>query len=254
MAAGGDGTAREVVSGLLSSPARERGEPLPPLGVLPLGTGGDLRRSLGLAADLREAAGQLRGEPAPVDAGRIDYLDEAGKSATSFFLNIASFGLSGLTDRLVARVPRHFGGTVAFALASSLAILRHRSEPVALRVDGEPLYDGPLVLGAAANGRCFGGGMQLAPHAGPADGRFDVVLVTDPRAPRLLANLPSIYGGRHLTHPAVRTARGRVLEADATPGRVWLDIDGEPLGTLPARIEVLPRALSVLGATPIAAR
>ena len=65
---------------------------------------------------------------------------------------------------------------------------------------------------------------------------------------RLIGLLARGYGGRHVGHPKVSEHRGRVIEADAAPGRVSIELDGEPRGTLPARYEVLPGALRVLAA------
>ena len=90
--------------------------------------------------------------------------------------------------------------------------------------------------------------MRIAPRAEPADGLFDVVVVPGFSKIRLLRELPRIYRGTHLEVPEVSLHRGQRIEAGAAPGRVWVEIDGEPLGTLPARIEVLPAAISVLGA------
>jgi diacylglycerol kinase family enzyme len=63
----------------------------------------------------------------------------------------------------------------------------------------------------------------------------------------LVRKLPRIYRGAHLRDPAVRVHRGRVLEAEALGPRVPIELDGEPLGFLPARFEVLPGALSLVG-------
>ena len=71
---------------------------------------------------------------------------------------------------------------------------------------------------------------------------------TDVGKARMVTLLGRSYRGTHLAHPAVSLHRGRVVEADAAPGQVWLEIDGEPLGTLPARFEVLPGAVGVIGA------
>jgi diacylglycerol kinase (ATP) len=62
-----------------------------------------------------------------------------------------------------------------------------------------------------------------------------------------MRELPRIYRGTHLEVPEVSHHRGQYIEAEAPPGRVWVEIDGEPLGTLPARIDVLPAAISVVG-------
>ena len=66
--------------------------------------------------------------------------------------------------------------------------------------------------------------------------------------PRLLAELPRIYRGTHIGVGGVQARRGRVLEAASAGGRSpWVEIDGEPLGRLPARFEILPGALTLVG-------
>lgn len=243
--AGGDGTVNEVANGLL---AAELGS-YAALGVLPLGTGGDFARSLGIPRGLEGAVELLAaGKVRQIDAGRISYLDAASRKASAYFVNVASLGISGLIDQLVNRATKRFGGRASFLIGTIKAVARHRSEHVTLRVDGEVVLDAPLLLAAAANGRYFGGGMHISPEARLDDGLFDVVLVPDLPKPTLLWKLPLIYSGKHLHDPVCRFLRGRVIEAEATSGVVLLDIDGEALGALPARVDVVPNALSVIGA------
>ena len=109
------------------------------------------------------------------------------------------------------------------------------------------VFDGPMLLATAANGRYFGGGMQVAPRARIDDGELDVVIVAPASLPRLVVSLPRLYRGTHLEDSIVTFQRGRVVEAEATPGEVELELDGEVLGTLPARFEVLPDALVFIG-------
>jgi diacylglycerol kinase family enzyme len=80
------------------------------------------------------------------------------------------------------------------------------------------------------------------------DGLLDVVIIPDLTKRELLWKLPGFYGGAHLDDPAVRCLQGRCLEAEAAPGEVPTEIDGEPLGALPARYEILPRAITLVGA------
>lgn len=245
--AGGDGTTGEVVSGLLAAGLGAHAQ----VGVLPLGTGSDLGRSLALPRDLDAALALLaEGRTRAVDAGRIEYEGRDGTRRTSYFLNVTSFGISGLVDELVVRAPRALGGTFAFLVASLQAIARYRSSPVEIDVDGQRIHEGPLVLGVAANGAYFGSGMHVAPQARIDDAHLDVVVVGGLSKLGLLANMPSIYRGTHLSNPAVSRARGRRVEARATAGEVWLDVDGEPLGTLPAAIELLPEAVQLFGVPP----
>ena len=139
-----------------------------------------------------------------------------------------------------------------FPLTDAQRELRERARRFATEVvaphveemDRTNEYPWPIVK-ALAQERFMG---MTVPPAYGGDGRslLDVVLVRALSRPALLAKLRKIYSGSHLDDPAVRWQRGRVIEADAEPGRVPLELDGEPLGTLPACIEVLPAALRVV--------
>ena len=245
--AGGDGTLGEVASGLLGAGLGGYAE----IGLLPFGPGGDFARSLSLPREFEPALEVLAaGRTRTVDAGRVRFRGQRGEERVAHFANVSSFGLSALVTELVSRTPSLLGPSATFTLGALGAILRHRSEPVTLRVDGETMHEGPLTLATGANGRWFGAGMQVAPEASLDDGLLDVVIVKGLARPTLLAKLPKIYSGAHLRDPVVRLLRGRCIEADSPAGRVPIELDGEPLGTLPARLEVMPAALRVIVPAP----
>jgi YegS/Rv2252/BmrU family lipid kinase len=242
--AGGDGTTSEVVTGLLSAGLGEKVE----LGLLPLGTGGDLARTLGVPRALDRAIEALaRGTTRRADAGRLRYRDRSGKDSEAFFLNVASAGIGGLVDELVNQTPKTLGGRISFLVGTLRAVARYRNVEVSIRLDGEPVYSGRIVLAAAANGRFFGGGMHIAPEARIDDGALDLVVVKDLTIWEMLRRLPDLYAGRHLSHPDVLFARGSRIEIEAAPGEARLDIDGEPLGSAPAEFEILPGAIRLFG-------
>jgi YegS/Rv2252/BmrU family lipid kinase len=244
--AGGDGTTSEVINGLLGADLAHHVD----LGLLPLGTGGDFSRTLGIPRDLDGALECLvAGKPRRVDAGRIRFRGHDGEPTWSFFANLASVGISALVVKLVSESARPLGGTVAYLTATLRALARYRAPEVQVqvRLDGEDFYQGPLLLGAVANGRYFGGGMEIAPDARPDDGLFDVVLAENIPMGRLLSQLPLLYRGRLLEVKGIHHRRGRIVEFDAEPGAAGIEVDGEPLGGLPVRVELLPGALSVLG-------
>ncbi len=242
--AGGDGTTGEVVTGLLDAGAAGACE----IALLPLGTGGDLARGLGVPRDVGEALARIAaGKTRRVDAGRAEYTDARGERRSVAFLNVASLGMSGLVTRLVNETPKTLGGRVSFLAGTLRALARWRSQPVTLRLDGEVVHEGRLHLATAANGSYFGGGMRVAPGAAIDDGLLDVVIVGDVSKAELLWRLPLLYRGAHVGLPNVRSLRGRRLEADAAPGSVWTEIDGEPLGMLPAAYEIVPGAITLVG-------
>lgn len=246
--AGGDGTVSEVVSGLLAADVEHDCV----LGILPMGTGRDLPRTLGIPADLKGAVDALgRGTTRQVDASRVTYRDSSGGRRSVYSINVTSFGLSGLTVERVSHAPHFLGGSFAFLVGALASITRYRCRSVRILADGREVFDGPIVLGAVANGRYFGGGMFIAPDALPDDGRLDLVVVREMSKGGLVASLPSLYRGTHLANPAVSVIRASRVEAypsgdETSP--TWIDVDGEGLGVLPLEIEVMPRRITLLGA------
>ena len=113
VAMGGDGTISEVTDGLFSQDG-----PVAPdvvLGVLPFGTGGDFRKSIGAPKDLASGARSLAGrETRSVDVARLTYTDPAGRQRIRHYINIASFGIGGLVDELVNHTTKALGGRLSF--------------------------------------------------------------------------------------------------------------------------------------------
>ena len=242
--AGGDGTTSEVVTGLLSADLSDYAQ----LALIPMGSGCDFARTLGLPRKPEALIPLLaRGVSRRVDAGRIRYRDRRGQERVGYFLNVASFGISGLTDEFVNRAGKSLGPTAAFAAGTLRAIARFEAPQVVIRVDGCTVHEGSLSLAAVANGRYFGSGMRIAPGARVDDGAFSVVIVDGLSKSRLIANFPTIYRGRHLSHHAVALHGGASVEAEVISGEALLDVDGEPLGRLPASIDLLPGAIELFG-------
>ena len=202
LVAGGDGTINEVATGLLGE-ASGTG-PSPALGLLPLGSGWDLARSLDLPRSLEAAIDVIdAGHTLPIDAGRAVVRAPDGATRERFFVNEASAGLSGDTIQIVGRFAKRVGARAGFALGAVAAIVTHRALDAAVEVDGERIYEGPVSLVVAANGRCFGAGMQVAPNARVDDAKLELVLVRGLSVPSLQA-MTSVSSRR----PAARSEGG----------------------------------------------
>lgn len=245
LAAGGDGTAHEVAEGLLESGEAGRVQ----MGLLPLGTGGDLMRTLGMPSDLAGALDRIRaGATRTIDAAQIHYCDVTGTERAGWLVNEISAGFAGLVAATVDAGGKWMGGTLSFAQATVRAIIEHPTLTGRVSIDGEVVHDGAFVLASACNGQYFGGGMKIAPHALPDDGLLDCLVIPGMSRTQLLPKLGRLYTGTHLEVPGVISRRGRVFEVASSAGPVPFEVDGEPLGGLPIRAESVPGALTIVGA------
>jgi YegS/Rv2252/BmrU family lipid kinase len=251
IACGGDGTISEVANGILSSGTEAE------LGIMPSGTGGDFRKTIGIPARSSDAARILRdGRTRQIDVGRVTFLKDNGEHESRFFLGVASFGMSadviarvkaGGPEWLPAKAPRWISGRVSFGLAMIQSAVKTQATRVIVELDEEPARRLTVANLCIANARFFGGGMKIAPHAKLADGKFDVISIGDLGAPRILANAPRLYLGAHLGmsevgHTLARKLTARPLYRDQ---RIEFEVDGELPGHLPATFQILPRALRI---------
>lgn len=251
IACGGDGTVSEVANGILRSGATAE------LGVLPSGTGGDFRRTLGLPTDAAEAARALReGKTRRMDVGRVSFRNHEGEDEERYFLNVASLGMGGaVVERvkanplawLPANASRLLGGRVAFAAAALQTALTFSQPTLEIELDDHPAFRLRLANLCIANAQYFGGGMRVAPTARVNDGLLDIVSIGDFSALGILANSYRIYFGTHLGMQKVKHARARRLAVRAADNAepVMLEVDGELAGQLPATFHILPGALLV---------
>jgi YegS/Rv2252/BmrU family lipid kinase len=250
IAIGGDGTINEAVNGFFDINGAISPDAV--FGYVTSGTGGDFRKTFGVAEGADAAVAHLKSAPVrAIDVGKLSCLTRDGEPQIRYFANIASFGLSGMVADSVNRAPiaKLFGGSFAFAFHSAVDMLTYRQHIVRIIVDGDYDEIAPISTVAVANGRFFGGGMHVAPSAAIDDGYFDVVIMGAAPKKQMLADMKLIYTGEHIANPNVRVMRGRKVVAvpvAETRGRaVLIETDGESAGRLPATFEILPRALNL---------
>ena len=231
---GGDGTAQEVVNGVLSEASHAA------IGIVPVGAGNDLARSLGLPADPAEAWTIAIGRA----TRRIDAaLAVNGEGRRRWF---ASAGGIGFDAQVAAAMATRRGwqlGRAGYLLTTLSELRRFNNRRLRMVLDGEPL-DRQALLVAIANGPYYGGGMRIAPDAAPDDGWLDLCVVGDISRLTAIRELPNLYRGTHVRHPAVSIHRARTVEI-AGDGTTHAHLDGEPFGSLPLRVEIRPGSLEV---------
>jgi YegS/Rv2252/BmrU family lipid kinase len=240
VAVGGDGTVNEIVQGFFQDRI-----PIAPdavLGVIAVGTGSDFGRTIG-QTDLESACARLAGRNTRrIDAGLVRFTGHDGTAMTRVFINVASFGVSGLVVHYVNPRLKKLSGRVAFTLATLRALATYRDQTVSLQFDDAPPFSGKITNCAFGNGRFFGAGMQVAPAAELDDGALDVTVWSGFTLLDFIRKLPKLYDGSHVRERGSKTMR--VRRASASSGaRMLVEIDGESAGVLPLTVEVLPAAL-----------
>lgn len=235
VAVGGDGTVSEVANGLLAFAGS-----IPSLAVIPIGTGNDFARSLGIPIGLRKAV-----EVAVGGAGVARAVD-AAHCGVGYFVGVAGAGFDARVAKAVNAAPAWMKiGALPFVFYTLREIVRNRNPDLVIELDGVTVLRLRSLLVSVSNCRFSGGGMQLAPGAEPDDGLLDVCVVGDASVAEVVRLLPRVFSGGHVRHPKVaihRASRIRILG----PSEVHAQADGELIGGLPLDISVMPRALRVL--------
>jgi YegS/Rv2252/BmrU family lipid kinase len=250
IAVGGDGTCNEVVNGFFE-PATP-GEPAKAIrpeaafAVLPRGTGGDFRRSLKLDTHLLRTAARLKGTAAPADVGRCDFVDDTGKPASRFFINVGEVGVGAKVVQIANDSSKVLGGKLTFMLASLRALAGWRDLNLKVSFDGGPVQDLKVTTLAVANGRYFGGGMMVAPEAVLDDGLFHVTIWTGFGLTDFVLKSGTMYDGTHVKLKGTRTLTAQSVRVESGDAEAAVECDGEPLGRLPATFTLVPSALQLV--------
>ena len=133
-------------------------------------------------------------------------------------------------------------GGARYLAATIPTLASGRSFQVTLCLDDSPPAAFDITTAAAANSQCQGGGIRIAPEADIEDGLADITVVERVSLAEVAANLPILYSGALYSHPKIHHWRAARVHAEAET-EVPVEVDGEPVGTLPLEVEALPQAL-----------
>lgn len=244
---GGDGTVSCVAARILGRDVT--------LGVLPLGTGNDFARSLGIPRSIEAACDIIsQGYTARVDVGLAN-----GRP----FLNAASLGLTTAIARRLTKRLKQRAGKLAYPVAAAAEAWEMQPFRLRMKADTESLELSALQL-VVGNGRYHGAGNVIAPDATLDDRRLHVYVITAPSAESgregtglghvqdisVLARLAlKLRRGEHVDSPHVTALRTSRLFVEAEPVQE-VNADGEITGRTPTLFELVPAALRVYAPAP----
>lgn len=234
IAVGGDGTIQEVMNGLVN------GEPSTSIGIVPVGSGNDLARSLGLPRDPGAAWTVALGSgERPLDLA----LATTGDGRTRWFGSAGGIGFDAQVAAAMARRSGWQRGRTGYLLTTLVELRRFSNRRIELTIDGVR-REARVLFVAIANGEYYGGGMRIAPRAAVDDGMLDLCIVGDVSRLTAVRQLANLYRGTHVHHPQVQMARGHAIDVDGDR-RTLTHLDGEPFGTLPLTVRLRPGAIRV---------
>jgi YegS/Rv2252/BmrU family lipid kinase len=241
---GGDGTVNEVVNGIFHQNAVPTTEFT--LAMIPVGTGNDWRRTIGIPMDYLEAVTTIhQGETYTQDVGYIQYMDQ-GKLKGRYFINIAGMGYDALVaakTNLMKELGRKMG-VYSYLVSLFGCLLKYKHTKVKVTADHEEITTDLLSMNV---GICkySGGGMMQVPKAIPDDGLLDLTLIKKMSKLQVIKNVPKLFDGSFIHLPQVHITRGRKVKIESEPS-IPLEVDGETLGSSPFEINIIPKSINIV--------
>lgn len=237
-ACGGDGTLNEVATGVVGFPQAQ-------ITVYANGSGNDFIKYYGTHHDFNSLVRLIHGTPVPVDIMEVT----GDTPSARYSINVCNFGFDAQVVRHMEVVRRYpiVGGSNAYTTGIVLGLFNGMRNHITMEVNGQPFFDGPMLLCSMANGRFYGGNYCCAPHAKNDDGIIDVGLFRTMSVLTLARLIGSYTKGTHLTHPAAQRyilqTRAENIDLSSTQP-FWLSVDGELIQGTHFHIKNLHHALT----------
>ncbi len=241
-AAGGDGTSNEVINGLMR--ARQNGQRLPILAVLPIGRGNDFAFSMGAPVGLEQSIQALTlRRTRTIDVG---YFKGGDFPDGRYFGNGVGIGFDAVAGMEANYLP-YITGFLTYLMAAIRTIFIMKAPLVEIEVDDAQWVQATMLV-SIMNGRRLGGGFWTAPHGLGDDGLFDLCIANEVTRLQMFALIPRFLKGTQGTHPEIRTARARKVRVSAQRGTLAAHADGELIsrGCQQLEMEILPRQLQLV--------
>ncbi|MFZ6014157.1 MAG: diacylglycerol/lipid kinase family protein [Bacteroidota bacterium] len=244
LAAGGDGTINQIVNGMLRG--REKETKLPAVGIIPIGSGNDFARSVGITNDPQQTIKLIQDfKPRKLDVGKIYYTPFPGQKNTErYFVNVADIGMGPQVVSKVLDSGRPFGSAVAYyqAIISTFASYR----PMVVKAKSSDWeWKGKMRTLGIANGKYYGHGICIAPDAKPDDRMFSVFICGNVSVFDFIRYSGKLKKGKYVRIPEIQYRETIGIEL-TSESPCMIEGDGEILGQLPARVELMSKQLDFL--------
>ena len=243
IALGGDGTAHEVVNGLMQVPADKR----PVLGVVPIGSGNDFAHALGVPKKADHALlHALNGQPSQIDVGV--FTDEhSGRK--EYFDNTVGAGFDAVVTIRSHKLPIVKGFLMYLTAVIQTIILNHNPAKIQFQTENETWEDSVLMT-TICNGGREGGGFLISPESKIDDGTLQLLNVKKVSRGMMFRLVPEFMKGTHLRFPATRLDSFKKLSLKSDRP-LYIHADGEIFTSFGSDVrditfEVLPQALKVI--------
>lgn len=241
---GGDGTMNEAVNGIFMQQAVLSSKIT--LGMIPVGTGNDWSRMFGIPFNYKGAVDILKkGNTFLQDVGKVQYYKKE-LSQVRYFMNIAGMGYDALVAKKANLTKeKGRGGPLSYFLSIFTGLVQYQFIETVIEIDEQQVFKGEIFSMNVGICKYSGGGMIQVPFAIPDDGLFDITLIR--KAPKWLviryAN--KLYDGTLVNLDFVSTYKGKSVRIRSTE-KLYLEADGESLGTSPFVYEILPKSLKIV--------
>ncbi|MBQ5975193.1 MAG: hypothetical protein IJL48_05755 [Bacteroidales bacterium] len=232
-ACGGDGTLNEVVSGAIGRTSIQ-------VSCYASGSGNDYIKYYGTLEDFNDLERLVNGTPHAVDVMKVN---------NRYSINICNFGFDAMVCKVGNDVRRKpiIGGKHSYTTGIIRSIFTSRSNYVRMTVDGQPFFDGHMLLCTLGNGRYNGGKYMCAPLSKNDDGLLEVNLFKRMSLFKFASLIDDYSRGTHINRPDVKRLmlyRQATTVEMASPDPFWLVIDGEMLHSNRYRVENLHHAVT----------
>jgi YegS/Rv2252/BmrU family lipid kinase len=261
IAVGGDGTVHDVLNGIAAylDWAGDAGKDLSfsdfTLGVIPVGSGNDWIRSIGVPKDVEVAAALFeKAKTRPQDVVKVTALDydklpECHEIAQSYMVNIGGVGIDArVAGRVNSLKERGKRGKILYVTSLIHAIMNRSASMAKVYCDDKLIYDGEYYSMAFGVGKYSGGGMRQTPEAVMDDGLLDITIIPVLPIGRIIVAVPKLFTGNLLQVPELLATKGKTMTVIPynTECAEPVEVDGEILGKAPVRFEVMASQINIV--------